>query len=159
MPGPRLTADPSGAGPRLTADPSGAGPRLTADPSGISPRLAAYPLGRHVLHVAERGVVTALPMTADFWSDMPAIFGSGRMLSVLDQTRDWPVWERHPAGDEIIWMLDGRIRLRTENLGQIDMQPNDCVLMPKGEWHTADVLEPGRALFLTEGEGSESRAR
>lgn len=116
-------------------------------------------LGTSVLHLAEHGVVTALPMTADFWSDMPTIFASGRMLSLIAQERDWPVWEMHPEGDEVIWLLEGRIGLHSEGRGSVEMQAGDCIIMPKGIWHTADVIEPGQALFLTEGADTRHRAR
>ncbi len=121
--------------------------------------LKPFRLGRHVLHLAERGVVTTLPMTADFWSEMPAIFGDGRMLSLIAMERDWTNWERHPNGDEVIWMVSGRARFITEGHGAVEIATGDGVVMPKGEWHTADVLEVGQAVFLTEGAGTEHRPR
>ena len=33
------------------------------------------------------------------------------------------------------------------------------VLNPPGVWHTADVHEPGDALFITPGEGTEHKPR
>ena len=124
-----------------------------------APGLKAFRLGSTVLHLAEHGVVTALPMTADFWSEMPAIFGAGRMLSLIDMDRDWPNWEMHPQGDEVIWLLTGRVRFITEAHGTVEVGQGDCIVMPKGEWHTADVLEPGKALFVTEGAGTQHRQR
>lgn len=121
--------------------------------------LRPFRLGGQVLHLAERGVVTTLPMTADFWTEMPAIFGDGRMLSLIDMERDWAQFEMHPDGDEIIWLLSGRVRFITERHGTVEAGAGDCLVMPKGEWHTADVLEPGKALFVTEGAGTQHRAR
>lgn len=122
-------------------------------------RLKPVRLRHNVLHLAERGVVTILPMTADFWSEMPAIFGDGRMLSLIDMERDWPNWEMHPQGDEVIWLVSGRVHFITEGHGSVDAAPGDCVVMPKGEWHTADVLEAGKAIFVTEGAGTQHRER
>ncbi len=116
-------------------------------------------LGTHVLHLAEHGVVTALPMTPDFWAEMPSIFESGRMLSLISQERDWPVWEMHPEGDEVIWLLEGRIRLHAEGRGSVILETGHCIIMPKAVWHTADVIEQGKALFLTEGADTQHRPR
>ena len=124
-----------------------------------APGLKPIRLGSHVLHLAERGVVTTLPMTADFWSEMPASFGAGRRLSLIDMERDWPNWEMHPEGDEVIWLLTGRVRFVTEGHGAVEVSAGECVVMPKGEWHTADVLEAGKAIFVTEGAGTQHRER
>ena len=42
--------------------------------------------------------------------------------------------------------LDERGRLRT-----------DAIVVPRGEWHTARVLEPTEAIFVTRGAGTEHR--
>lgn len=122
---------------------------------GLTPR----PLAGLALHLADDGSASRWAMGPDFWGNMPDVFGAGRMVVILEQDKDWTSWERHPAGDELILMLDGRIRLHVEGAAPVELGPGTHVLMPRGAWHTADVLEPGRALFVTPGDGTEGRPR
>jgi hypothetical protein len=39
------------------------------------------------------------------------------------------------------------------------LDPGHAVINPRGVWHTSDVLEPGMALFITPGFGTEHRPR
>jgi hypothetical protein len=32
----------------------------------------------------------------------------GRLLSLLPMSADWTNWEMHPAGDEVLFMLEGK---------------------------------------------------
>jgi len=79
---------------------------------------------------------------------------------VLDRT--WDVWERHPAGDELVVLLEGRVTLIQDLEGHehgIEVQAGEGVINPCGVWHTADVHEPGTALYVTPGRGTEHRPR
>jgi mannose-6-phosphate isomerase-like protein (cupin superfamily) len=74
----------------------------------------------------------------------------------------WPTWERHPAGEEVVVLLSGRLDLIQRIDGserRVPMRPGQAVINPVGVWHTADVYEPGDALFITPGEGSEHEPR
>jgi quercetin dioxygenase-like cupin family protein len=86
----------------------------------------------------------------------------GRLVSLLAQDESWNSWERHPAGDELVVLLSGRVDLVQELDGQqrvITLTPGMAVINPPGVWHTADVHEPGQALFITAGRGTETRPR
>lgn len=116
-------------------------------------------LDRTFVHLANEGAATAVPVTADFWTNMPAIFSEGRMLSVLPQERDWEAWEMHPQGDEIILQLSGRVRFLTDRGEVAELGPGEALVMPAGTWHSAEVLAPGETLFLTAGAGTRHRPR
>jgi hypothetical protein len=76
--------------------------------------------------------------------------------------RDLAQWERHPAGDELVVQLDGRsilIQDLPDGENRLELGPGQAVINPKGVWHTADVIEPGTALFVTPGVGTEHRER
>ncbi|MEG6510261.1 cupin domain-containing protein [Methyloligella sp. 2.7D] len=67
-------------------------------------------------------------------------------------------WERHPAGDEMLHILEGKtnITLLTED-GPVRFaaRAGEVVVIPQGLWH-AQVTEPDVTLmFATPGEGSE----
>jgi len=86
----------------------------------------------------------------------------GRLVCVLVQEATWNSWERHPAGEELVVLLSGRVDLIQEFDGAehvIALHPGRAVINPPGVWHTAVVHEPGSALFVTPGEGTEVRPR
>jgi quercetin dioxygenase-like cupin family protein len=74
----------------------------------------------------------------------------------------WTSWERHPAGDEVVVVLSGRQTLIQEIGAQhhrTELRAGQAAINPRGVWHTADVHEPGSALFITPGRGTEHRPR
>ena len=84
----------------------------------------------------------------------------GRLVCMLPQEASWDSWERHPAGEEVVVVLSGRIDLIQEIDGDervIPLGPGEAAINPAGIWHTARVHEPGEALFITPGRGTEGR--
>jgi hypothetical protein len=68
----------------------------------------------------------------------------------------------HPAGEEVVVVLSGRVDLVQEIEGKVHRQAvgeGQAIINPTGVWHTADVIEPGMALFITPGMGTEHRPR
>jgi len=114
---------------------------------------------------------TAVPLEDFSWSaDRMAAYGEmaagdgieGRMVLLSDQSESWTSWERHPAGQEVVVILTGRADLIQEIDGEhrrIELTAGQAVINPPGVWHTADVHEPGQALFITPGAGTEHRPR
>jgi quercetin dioxygenase-like cupin family protein len=86
----------------------------------------------------------------------------GRMVMVFEGGESWDAWERHPAGDEVVICLSGRMTLIREIDGRhepVVLGPSQAVVNPAGVWHTADVHEPVRFLTITPGVGTEHRPR
>lgn len=86
----------------------------------------------------------------------------GRLVVLSRAEADWTNWERHPAGEELVVLLEGRMTLVQERDGEevrIAMTAGQAAVNPKGAWHTADVEEPGRVLYVTPGLGTEHRPR
>jgi mannose-6-phosphate isomerase-like protein (cupin superfamily) len=86
----------------------------------------------------------------------------GRLVSYFHQDASWDTWERHPAGDELVVLVSGRADLFQEIDGEVrkvELTPGMAVVNPPGVWHTADIHEPGDALFITPGLGTEVRPR
>ena len=83
------------------------------------------------------------------------------LVSTYAFDADWPSWERHPAGDEIVCLLSGNVHMVLERDGGEEVvhlhQPGTYVVVPKGTWHTARTAMPTRMLFVTPGEGTENR--
>lgn len=121
------------------------------------------------LHLGLGATVTTMP---DFgWSpEQLAAYverfasdgNEGRLVVMFESTESWTSWERHPAGEEAVLLLSGRIDLIQEIDGaprRVELKPGQAVVNPPGVWHTADVHEPGQALFITSGKGTEHRPR
>ena len=129
-------------------------------------------LAENYLLLEPDGASALLPGGGDFWSQLmsgqvtdPGIqrllaSENGRLLSALPMSADWTNWEMHPAGDEILFMLEGKATFVLEfadGLREVALDAGRLLVIPKGVWHTAKVSEPGRLLAITAGSGSQHR--
>jgi mannose-6-phosphate isomerase-like protein (cupin superfamily) len=86
----------------------------------------------------------------------------GRLVALYRNAESWPSWERHPAGEEVVVVLSGTLDLIQRIDGterRIPLGAGQAAVNPTGVWHTADVHEPGDALFITPGQGTENQPR
>jgi mannose-6-phosphate isomerase-like protein (cupin superfamily) len=87
----------------------------------------------------------------------------GRLVSMYRFTENWDSWEMHPAGDEVVLCISGRMTLHQEHADgsthDVTIGPNEYVINPPGTWHTADIEGEATALFITAGLGTEHRPR
>jgi mannose-6-phosphate isomerase-like protein (cupin superfamily) len=84
------------------------------------------------------------------------------LVGVYPFDADWPHWEMHPKGHEVLFFLEGRIEMTLEEAGErrtVEVGPGSTLVVPPGAWHIAKVIEPGRMLGITFGEGTEHRPR
>ncbi len=88
-------------------------------------------------------------------------FAGHVLVSMHEFAADWPTWEMHPAGDEIVVLVAGSATLVLRGSGgDEDVQlaePGAFAVVPRGTWHTARVSGPATMLFVTPGEGTENR--
>jgi mannose-6-phosphate isomerase-like protein (cupin superfamily) len=129
----------------------------------------AFDLATTHVHLGPGGRATPLPDFAwtpehlDAYERRFAADGDdGRLVTTFRSEMSWPTWERHPAGEEVVVLLSGRIDLIQRAGGgerRIPLRPGQAVVNPTGVWHTADVHEPGEALFITPGRGTEHMPR
>jgi mannose-6-phosphate isomerase-like protein (cupin superfamily) len=127
----------------------------------------AFDLNRTFVHLGLGATATPLPDFSwspeylDSYTERFAADGSeGRLVCVMPQEATWDSWERHPAGEEVVILLSGRVDLIQEIDGEervVPLGPGQAVVNPPGVWHTAVVHEPGQALFITPGRGTEMR--
>ena len=86
----------------------------------------------------------------------------GRLIMVESTPKDWPAWECHTEGDEIVIVLEGKGEFIQEIGGEerrTPVKPGVTIINPKGVWHTADVAEPLKAIYITPCPGTEHRKR
>jgi mannose-6-phosphate isomerase-like protein (cupin superfamily) len=118
------------------------------------------------------GTACVLPGGRGFWSQVMSgnatdpgirrLLGSdkGRLLSVMSMSADWTNWEMHPAGDEILYMVEGGavfILDLSSGLTEVGVDIGRLLLIPKGVWHTAKLTAPARILAITAGSGTQHR--
>jgi mannose-6-phosphate isomerase-like protein (cupin superfamily) len=129
-------------------------------------------LSQNYLLLEPDGSAVLLPGGGDFWSQLMSgnatdpgirqLMGSehGRLLSALSMNADWTNWEMHPAGDEVLFMLEGNATFLLElsdGLRDVALSAGRLLVIPKGTWHTAKVREPARLLAITTGLGTQHR--
>lgn len=104
---------------------------------------------------------TAMPGGEAFWKGLMSgqITLKGRLVSVYEM-HDFAHWERHPAGEELVVVMSGSVDFileEPEGERTVRVSTGQAILVPTGVWHRGVVVAPGQALFVTEGEGTETR--
>lgn len=127
----------------------------------------AFDLARTFVHLGLGASATPIPdfeWTPEFVSDyrdgVESDGDDGRLVCLIAQTVTWDGWERHPAGDELVVLVSGRIDVVQDLPGGehvVELHPGQAVINPANVWHTSTVHEPGDALFITPGRGTEHR--
>jgi len=85
-------------------------------------------------------------------------FKSHNLIAAHNFQESWDVWEKHPAGDELVVLLSGRaifhLKMSTGRESVELAEAGAFTVVPKGIWHTAEIHEPTKLLFFTPGEGT-----
>lgn len=129
------------------------------------PQSEPFDLFSTYLRMRADASVELLPVDTTFWERIAAgelgAFQNEHLVSCYTFDTAWPVWEVHPKGDEIVYLLSGSATflLETESgTRAIELEePGTCVVIPQGTWHTAKATSPCRMLFITPGEGTTHR--
>lgn len=110
------------------------------------------------LHLASDGTIVPLAVSEDYWAhraDQPEL-RDGTVLSVFDYDGRGPTWERHPGGDEVVYVVQGSVVLALEPPEEHDgparrteLAAGECGLVPQGWWHRAEMDGPAVVLFVT----------
>ena len=106
-----------------------------------------------------------IDVTPTIWQELDRQFDGfkGRLLiATFHFERDWPTWEVHPQGDEIVVLLSGTADMVFDENGTHRVATlakcGEYVIVPKGTWHTARIAAPTSMLFITPGQGTENRS-
>lgn len=86
----------------------------------------------------------------------------GRLVMIGSGDSSWTSWERHPAGEELVVVISGRMTLVQELDGvehRVQLTDGQAAINPRNVWHTADITHSCRTLFITPGQGTEHRPR
>jgi mannose-6-phosphate isomerase-like protein (cupin superfamily) len=124
--------------------------------------MTTYDLEKTYLFVDGAGGVTATPGGPEFWRTIgqnPA--AGGTLVTVGTGEGDWPHWEIHPVGDEVLVLLEGSLRMLFEHpdgrTSEHPLAPGGTLIVPTGVWHRAIQQNGVRMLFITYGEGTQHK--
>lgn len=127
-------------------------------------KVVAHPFPKTYAHLGEAGEAVAIELTDSFWPDLISgklDLGPGRLVSLYEFDSDWDSWEAHPNGDEIVCLIAGAMTMQLEGEGGVETvslsEPGEFLIVPRGVWHTAQVPDSCRALFITAGDGTQHR--
>ena len=67
--------------------------------------------------------------------------------------------EMHPDGDEIVYVISGKIEvtLELESDQTVNVEAGEGVIIPRGIWHKVHVVEPVELVTISPGPGFEFR--
>lgn len=109
--------------------------------------------GEHAVGLRADGKATLLQHQPD-----PSIPFVGATFGVAAMSENSPHGgERHPDGDEVLYLISGRVRIVfvDQPIEDIDVKPGDGLVVPAGVWHRVDILEPSQIVYLTPGPNNE----
>lgn len=121
--------------------------------------MTSFDLERTYLFIDGVGGVVPAAVTPDFWQTIGSIPNAGdTLITVSGGAGAWPRWEMHPAGDEILVILEGAPTFWFEHadgrLQRVGSAPGATVVIPRGAWHRAEGPGPYKILFITYGAGT-----
>ena len=112
---------------------------------------------------AEKSADT-LPVTDTVCSEMDekvGDFAGHSLVASFSFDDDWPTWEIHPHGDEVVRLMSGDATMildTAEGEQRVRLnQPGAFVIVPQATWHMAKVHAPTTMLFVTPGQDTENR--
>ena len=123
---------------------------------------ASFDLKTTYIHLADSAPAHQVPVDANFWATIHerSELADGRLVMKLNQSADWPHWEMHPAGDEVLYLISGEMELILDENGQerhVPFKAGSAFIVPRGIWHRALVHEPGELIGITRGAGTQTR--
>ncbi|MCB9759461.1 MAG: cupin domain-containing protein [Alphaproteobacteria bacterium] len=86
----------------------------------------------------------------------------GMTLGLVTMTADAPHGgEVHPDGDEALLVISGRLRVIGDSFpdAPVELGPGEGCVIPRGEWHVVQVIEPATFLHATPGPNGDHRAK
>ena len=69
--------------------------------------------------------------------------------------------EVHPDGDEILYVISGKIRITSDSSPDepLLIGPGEACVVPKGEWHNVHLVETAQFVHITPGPNGNARPK
>lgn len=124
-----------------------------------------FDLRQTYVHLQADGHATPLEVDETFWQTLGTRtdLDDGYLVTRGRSSEDWPHWEMHPEGEELVVLLSGSVDLVLDDGTRewtVPLRPGAGTwINPRGVWHRAIVHEPSEMLFVTAGRGTQHRPR
>jgi mannose-6-phosphate isomerase-like protein (cupin superfamily) len=119
-------------------------------------RTTPFDLSQVVIGLLRDGSARVVPQAPG-----PPTRVEGFTVGAPRMTRDAPhAGEMHPDGDELLFLISGRIRVALEEpAGEriVELRPGESLVVPRGTWHRVMLQEPSQLLHITPGPGGAHR--
>lgn len=123
--------------------------------------MPAFDLETTYLSLDGEGRVARHPVDDAFWATIDRNADLlGTLVGAHVSTADWPHWEMHPEGEEVLVQLEGEMTLLLDEPAgerRVAMTPGATCVVPRGVWHRALVPATSRFLAITYGAGTRHR--
>ena len=123
--------------------------------------MTKFNIAREFVVLSPKKVAHSHVNSPDFYEQLGTRYGDFKgheLIALHEFQEDWPSWEVHPNGDEIVVLLSGAATFLlklNDSKREIGLsEPGDSVIVPRGVWHTARIAKPTSVLFITPGEGT-----
>lgn len=90
----------------------------------------------------------------------PPVAANGLTIGIATMSENSPHGgEMHPDGDEVLYLISGRVNVvfEEEGFSDVEMTPGEGLIVPQGVWHRVDILEPSQIVYATPGPGGDYR--
>ena len=109
--------------------------------------------------------VETLTVDETFWMRLASgalgSFHDEYLVTLQRYAEAWSMSEMHPAGDEVVCLIDGAMDFELEEDAGTRIVAlrgaGEFVIVPRGTWHTARPQPRATLLFITPGEGTRHR--
>jgi len=115
---------------------------------------------RIYVQLLDDGRAVPIEVGPTFWQTTVNDHVEGRMAFAFHFDRDSGTWEKHPEGEEFVYLLSGAIDFVLERPGGdevVSLRAGSAYLVPRNVWHRQIVRAPGDVLFVTAGKGTQHR--
>jgi quercetin dioxygenase-like cupin family protein len=121
-----------------------------------------FDLERTYLFIDGQGGLVAEDVGPEFWSSIGQNPNAGgTMISASEGQGDWPRWEMHPEGAEVLVILAGAPRVWLEHpdgrLEGVSAHAGSTIVVPRGAWHRCQCDDAYKILYVTYGAGTTHR--
>lgn len=120
-------------------------------------RPSALCLQDNCIHLARNGTLRSHAKNAEIFrnpSKYPELM-EGRLLVLHHvsgpQDVHYPIWEMHPAGDELLILSSGSlaVEFRSTDMQRVPLTLQTALIVPAGIWHRLIVHEPSVLIAIT----------
>lgn len=114
------------------------------------------------IDTSRRSVTLSRDMRMDTMENPPGppVRIDGYTIGFVQMSRPAPHnGEVHPDGDELLYVISGKVRLTAESAPDevCELGAGECCIVPKGEWHQVIPLQPTHLIHITPGPHGDHR--